>query len=208
MATITRNVLLARKICRAREDIIKYLPKELIGPKEIIGSTAILDVSSYETFAPSRTGQAIGSGSHRILTMPKLTRISVFGIRLATIVLVLYWIALFTGTHMPSPPRVGVRFNDKVQHFTAFFGLATLLYWVVPARRNVMRKIGIVLFVAITYAAFDEWTQRFSPRRTVDIRDFVTNISGIMTATLVYVISRAIWLRFRRPRPSITQPPR
>jgi VanZ family protein len=139
--------------------------------------------------------------------MPKLTRITVFGIRLATIVLVLYWIALFTGTHMPAPPRLGVRVNDKLQHFTAFFGLATLLYWVVPARRSLFRKIGVVLVVAITYAAFDEWTQRFSPRRTVDFRDFLTNVSGIMTATLVYMILRAIWLKFRRPSPSITQPP-
>jgi VanZ family protein len=200
--------LLTRKIFRAREDIIKHLTKELIGLKETIGSTAILDVSSYATFAPSRTGQTIASGNHRILTMPKLTRISVFGIRLATIVLAVYWIALFTGTHMPSPPRLGVRVNDKIQHFTAFFGLATLLYWVVPARRNVMRKIAIVLVVAITYAAFDEWSQRFSPRRTVDIQDFFTNVGGIMTATLVYVISRAIWLRFLRPRPSVTRPPR
>jgi VanZ family protein len=179
-----------------------------MGPKETTGSIAILDVSSCATFAPSKTGRTIVSGNRRILTMPKLTRISVFGIRLATIVLVVYWIALFTGTHMPSPPRLGVRINDKIQHFTAFFGLATLLYWVVPARHNVLRKIAIVLVVAITYAAFDEWSQRFSPRRTVDVRDFFTNVSGIMTATLVYVVSRAIWLRFRRPRPSITPPPR
>jgi VanZ family protein len=140
--------------------------------------------------------------------MPKLTRISVFGIRLATMVLLVYWIALFAGTHMPSPPTLGVRFNDKVQHFAAFFGLATLLYWVVPARRSLMRKIGIVLGVAIAYAAFDEWTQRFSPRRTVDIRDFFTNVSGIMTATLVYVLSRAIWLRLRRHRSSTIPPQR
>jgi len=140
--------------------------------------------------------------------MPQLTRTTVFGIRLATLVLVVYWICLFTGTHMPSPPQLGGRVNDKVQHFAAFFGLATLLYWVVPARRSVMRKIGIVLVVAITYAAIDEWTQRFSPQRTVDIRDFFTNVSGIMTATLVYMISRAIWLKFRRPRPSITPPQR
>lgn len=140
--------------------------------------------------------------------MPQFTRITVFGIRLATLVLALYWIALFTGTHMPSPPSMGVRINDKILHFTAFFGLATLLYWVVPARRSVVRKIGIVLVVAITYAAFDEWSQRFSPRRTVDIQDFYSNVFGIMTATLVYMISRAIWLRFRRPRPSTTPPPR
>lgn len=179
-----------------------------MGLKETFGTTAILDVSSYSTFAPSRTGPPVASGNRRILTMPKLTRISVFGIRLATVVLVIYWIGLFTGTHMPSPPSLGIRVGDKVQHFSAFFGLATLLYWVVPARRNVLRKIGIVLVVAITYAAFDEWTQRFSPRRTVDIRDFFTNVSGIMTATLVYVLSRAIWLRFRRYRTSVTPPQR
>ncbi|HBJ36174.1 MAG TPA: hypothetical protein DDZ51_15775, partial [Planctomycetaceae bacterium] len=154
--------------------MIKNLSKEIeiIGPKETTRATAILDVSSYATFAPPRNGQTIASDNQPILAMPQLTRTTVFGIRLATLVLVVYWICLFTGTHMPSPPQLGGRVNDKVQHFAAFFGLATLLYWVVPARRSVMRKIGIVLVVAITYAAIDEWTQRFSPQRTVDIRDF------------------------------------
>ncbi len=130
--------------------------------------------------------------------MPKLTRITIFGIRLATVVLVVYWIALFTGTHMPSPPRLGVRVSDKVHHFTAFFGLATLLYWVIPAKRGVVRKVVWVLLIAGTYAAFDEWTQRFSPRRVVDIRDFLTNLGGILAATAWYLLSRAIWIRFRR----------
>lgn len=139
--------------------------------------------------------------------MPKLTRISIFGIRLATIVLVVYWIALFTGTHMPSPPSLGGRVNDKTQHFTAFFGLATLLYWVVPAHRRPLRKVAVVLLVAITYAAFDEWSQRFSPRRSVDIRDFMTNVLGITAATIVYLASRAIWLRWIRKPVTAKSPP-
>jgi VanZ family protein len=132
--------------------------------------------------------------------MPKLTRITVFGIRLATIVLVIYWIALFTGTHMPSPPRIGVRVSDKVHHFTAFFGLATLLYWVVPARRGPLRKVAFVMFVALTYAAVDESTQAFSPNRSVDLKDFFANSAGILAATLFYLVSRAIFVRFIRGR--------
>jgi len=138
--------------------------------------------------------------------MPKLTRISLFGIRLGTIVLCIYWIALFTGTHMPSPPTMGVKVSDKTQHFAAFFGLTTLLYWVVAARQGVLRKVLAVLSIAILYAAFDEWTQRFSPGRTVDFHDFVANVSGILAATLVYLITRWLWLRIdRRPNPLNSQ---
>ena len=132
--------------------------------------------------------------------MPKLTRITVFGIRLATVVLVIYWIALFTGTHMPSPPRIGVGVNDKVKHFVAFFGLATLLYWVAPGHRGPLKKVAFVLFVAITYAAVDESTQAFSPNRTVDLNDFFANSAGILAATLVYLVSRAIFVHFIRGR--------
>jgi len=132
--------------------------------------------------------------------MPKLTRITVFGIRLATIVLVIYWIALFTGTHMPSPPRLGVRVSDKIQHFVAFFGLATLLYWVVPAHRGPLRKVAFVMFVAITYAAVDESTQAFSPNRTVDLNDFFANSAGIVAATLFYLVARAVFVRVIRGR--------
>jgi len=139
--------------------------------------------------------------------MPKLTRITVFGIRLATVVLVIYWIALFTGTHMPSPPRIGGGVSDKVQHFTAFFGLATLLYWVVPAHRGPLRKVAFVMFVAITYAAVDESTQALSPNRTVDLKDFFANSAGIMAATLFYLVSRAVFVHLirRRDRRSFTR---
>jgi VanZ family protein len=139
--------------------------------------------------------------------MPKLTRLNIFGIRLATVVLAVYWIALFTGTHMPSPPSVG-RVNDKAQHFIAFFVLAVLLYWVIPAHRRPLRKVAIVMLVAISYAAFDEWSQRFSPQRTVDIRDFFSNALGITAATIAYLGSRAMWLRYLKTGDSTSTPRR
>jgi VanZ family protein len=136
--------------------------------------------------------------------MPKLTPLTVFGIRLATLILIIYWIALFTGTHMPSPPKVRVPYGDKLQHFSAFFGLAMLLCWAIPNRGKLLRKIAIVLAIAIPYAAFDEWSQRFTRARTVDIYDFYTNAAGILTATACYALVRAVYISRQRPSADVT----
>lgn len=122
--------------------------------------------------------------------MRQLVRLSIFGIRLATLVLVIYWIALFTGTHIPSPPQVRMPYADKVQHFLAFFGLSMLLCWAIPTARRPGRKVALVLLIAISYAAFDEWSQRFTSVRMVDINDFYTNTAGILTGTACYAAGR------------------
>lgn len=132
--------------------------------------------------------------------MRPLSTLTIFGIRLATIVLVVYWIALFTGTHMPSPPSVKVPHGDKLLHFTAFFGLGLLLCWAIPTRRQLLRKLLIVLTLALSYAALDEWSQRFAPRRTVDLDDFYANAAGVLSAVTLYVTVRALWLRGRQKR--------
>lgn len=126
--------------------------------------------------------------------------LTIFGIRLATLVLAVYWIALFTGTHMPSPPSVKLPHGDKLQHFTAFFGLGLLLCWAIPTRRRLPRKLLVVLTLALSYAALDEWSQRFAPRRTVDLHDFYTNAAGVLCAVALYVAVRALWLRGRQKR--------
>jgi len=118
--------------------------------------------------------------------MRRLAPLTILGIRLATVVLIAYWILLFSGTHLPSPPKTGLPRSDKLQHFIAFFGLTVLLYWAIPARQRPWRKIVWVLAIAIPYAAFDEWSQRFVPNRQVDIEDFYTNVLGILAATTCY----------------------
>lgn len=124
-----------------------------------------------------------------ILTMRRLAPLSILGIRLATVVLVVYWILLFSGTHLPSPPKTGMPGSDKSQHFIAFFGLATLLCWAIPARKRPLRKIFWVLVIAVSYAAFDEWSQGFVPNRQVDIKDFYTNVLGILAAIACYAMA-------------------
>lgn len=124
--------------------------------------------------------------------MRKLHQITVLGVRLVTVILIIYWVALFTGTHMSRPPTGGVKVSDKVLHFSAFFGLATLMYLAVPARRGATRKVLTILLIAVPYAAVDEWTQGLTKSRTVDINDFVANTLGILAATAFYLAYRLL----------------
>ncbi len=162
---------------------------------------ALLAIAQISQWSQRRNCQ---SGSLDILTMRRISPLTILGIRLATLVLVVYWILLFSGTHIPSPPTTGLPSSDKTQHFLAFFGLATLLCWAIPTRGRPLRKIAIVLAIAIPYAAFDEWSQRFVPRRQVDIEDFYTNALGILAAIACYATVR--WLYLKLWRRSRTEP--
>ncbi len=93
------------------------------------------------------------------VVMRPITKITIFGLRLATCVLAIYWIALFTGTHIPVLPKMARSMSDKLMHFSAFFGLAFLLCWVWPADKGVVRKFLLIALIVLSYAAFDEITQ-------------------------------------------------
>ncbi len=65
--------------------------------------------------------------------MRPVTKITIFGFRLAIVVLAAYWLCIFVGTHLPNMGEiVDLRFevNDKVKHFSAFFLLGGLLCYV------------------------------------------------------------------------------
>jgi VanZ family protein len=128
----------------------------------------------------------------KLTHMRPLTKISLFGVRLATCVLAIYWLLLFTGTHIPTIPKFAPRMWDKAQHFGAFFGLALLLCWVIPTRHSAWQKFLTVAVIAMLYGAFDELTQGFVRGRSTDIRDFIADSLGIWTAISVYALCR--WL--------------
>lgn len=128
----------------------------------------------------------------KLSLMRPLTKISLFGIRLATCVLAIYWLLLFTGTHIPTIPKFAPRMWDKAQHCGAFFGLAMLLCWVIPTRNSPGRKFLTVAVIAMLYGAFDELTQGFVRGRSTDIRDFLADSIGIWAAISVYAFCR--WL--------------
>jgi len=122
--------------------------------------------------------------------MRPLTKISLFGVRLATCVLIVYWIALFAGTHVPAMPDAVARIPDKVMHFTGFFILAFLLCWVIPTKRHAGLKFMLVALIALSYGAFDEITQGLVRGRTTDINDFAADAAGILSAILIYATAR------------------
>lgn len=139
----------------------------------------------------------------KLSLMRPLTKISLFGVRLATCVLAVYWVLLFTGTHIPTIPSFAPRMWDKAQHFGAFFGLAMLLCWVIPTRRSPWRKFLTVAAIAMLYAAFDELTQGFVRGRSTDIRDFAADTLGTWSAIGIYAFCRWLNLDPERVLPRI-----
>ena len=121
-----------------------------------------------------------------------LARATIFGFRLAPIILLVYWILIFTGTHLPGSEVKSIEVHDKVLHFGAFAGLAFLLAWYLP--RRIGRTPGVVIAagIAVVYAVLDEWTQGFIAHRTPSAGDLVADALGTMCGLSVYVVLRAM----------------
>lgn len=125
--------------------------------------------------------------------MRQIVQLTIFGIRLAPILLVVYWILLFTGTHLPGAALKSLHANDKLMHCAAFSGLAFLLAWAIP--KHLFGRIPSLLLAAIitmTYAVVDEWTQAFVPNRTPDVKDFLADCVGMILGFTAYLILRTI----------------
>lgn len=115
--------------------------------------------------------------------------------RIATICLFIYWLAIFTGTHLPSRALPQVNLSDKLCHCLAFFGLAFLLAWAIPTARNAWKHLAIAGTIAMAYSCFDELTQIFIPGRSCDIWDVAADSVGVLLGLTCYVISRQILLQ-------------
>ncbi len=121
--------------------------------------------------------------------MRSVSGIRLFGFRLGILVLVIYWCAIFTGTHLPVVPSGVSRINDKLMHFTAFFFLATLLCYCTNSA-HVSRRAGWIIVVCMGYAVIDESTQAFVRGRTPDVRDFLADTLGTLLAVGLYFAVR------------------
>lgn len=116
-------------------------------------------------------------------------------IRITTIVLGVYWLALFVATHLPSRalPSLG---SDKFYHVAAYGGLGFLLSWATSLLvRAPRRQMVLVMVIAALYALFDEWSQRFVAGRTPDAADFVADLCGTALGLMCFMILRAILTR-------------
>ena len=132
--------------------------------------------------------------------MLPITKFSLFGIRLAVIVLAAYWILIFAGTHVPKLPHFSAEIGDKTKHFSAFFGLAMLLCYVTNSPNRARRFAGIAI-LCLSYAMIDELTQNLVPNRVAEIGDFVADSLGTGSAIAIYVGIPMLFARI----PKLTQ---
>lgn len=113
--------------------------------------------------------------------------------RLASVILLAYWVLIFVGTHLPSARMPSLRASDKVCHFVAFAGLSFLLCWAIPSSRVSWGKILVLAAsIAIVYATLDEWTQQFIPGRTCDIWDVAADSVGVVLGLISYSVARCL----------------
>ncbi|MCH5377122.1 MAG: VanZ family protein [Planctomycetes bacterium] len=99
--------------------------------------------------------------------------------RLVTTTLVVYWILLLLGTHLPAPAVGDLRVSDKLLHFSAYAGLAFLLACTVSAyRRPHWSTYWWLAAIVLLYGAFDELSQLPIPGRNADILDWMADAAG------------------------------
>jgi len=123
----------------------------------------------------------------------------------------LYWIAIFTGTHLPSVGQIGESVNDKVMHFGAYGGFAFLAMTAWSVRRLERRTPGdsptslrefiqrffaqsipllnycVVAVLVSFWGTVDEVTQK-PVGRTCDRYDWLADTCGAIAALCVFAV--------------------
>ena len=115
-----------------------------------------------------------------------------------TVLLFLYWTAMFVGTHIPKVPKeLDLPGGDKSQHFTAYGGLAFLLSLFFVLRRAgevaTWKKSALRVFgIAAIYGAFDEITQ-IPVGRHADVLDWCADIAGAAIGIGLFWVVARLW---------------
>lgn len=123
-------------------------------------------------------------------------RATIQGLRIAIVALVLYWILLFIGTHIPpSQLKIQLHESDKLVHCLAFAGLTFLMCWAVPTKRTSLHQNTLIAgAIAIVYAAIDELLQ-IPVGRTADWKDFYADCIGVCIGMACYTFARTVILK-------------
>ncbi|MDP1562356.1 MAG: VanZ family protein [Pirellulaceae bacterium] len=126
--------------------------------------------------------------------------------RAAVLLFLLYLTTAFVLTHLPGENVPKIRWADwipaadKVVHAGLYYFLAAFLANCLRFRLQSNRAIvAATMAVLAGYAAFDEWSQQFSPHRSPDFYDFVADMIGAWFGVSTFVVCR--WYRKRRIQP-------
>jgi VanZ family protein len=112
------------------------------------------------------------------------------------IVTALYWVGIFTLTHIPATKIPPVPVSDKVEHMTAYGILGILLFACLsePGRSRWVAA-GAVIVVGLLYGVADELLQ-IPVGRACDIQDWYADAAGLGIGVIVCVL--VDWLGSRR----------
>jgi len=132
------------------------------------------------------------------MTLRRLLSPKVLGLALAV-----YWLALFTSTHVPARCLGQVQIWDKLAHFVSYAVLTLLLVLAVAARRPLTWvTYGWVLLVVALYGAVDEIGQKFVPGRTADVQDWLADLLGAVLGLAACGLLRLMMATWRASRRS------
>ncbi|WP_166825964.1 VanZ family protein [Thalassoroseus pseudoceratinae] len=112
-------------------------------------------------------------------------------------VVLIYWIGVFSLTHVPMPDTPSsIPHADKIAHFAFYTGLSFLLAaWLSVGGTTSVLK---VFFVCVSYAAFDELTQIPIPTRSGDWRDWIADAVGAIVGIVAWSFLKKRWFKQSR----------
>ena len=128
--------------------------------------------------------------------LPSTNRVLRNVARIASLCLAIYWLAMFTGTHLPGSSLPSISTSDKLLHALAYTGLSFLLAWALPTLGNRLIHVTWAAVIAFAYGCMDEFTQLFVPSRSCDIWDLAADCVGIALGLTSYLLLRLVLLNF------------
>lgn len=110
--------------------------------------------------------------------------------------LILYWIILFTATHIPLKKGTIPQGTDVPLHFIAYAGLAFLLTWWLSLKwdRLTLKRLILILVGVSLFGALDELLQGIPVlQREPSIKDWIADTTGaLLGMTLFLIVSKPL----------------
>ena len=99
---------------------------------------------------------------------------------------ILYWLAMFAGTHTPAIKLPAVT-SDKTLHFVSYALLAAAILVSLRVSGRLRSTSGVtVLAILLAYGAIDEWTQALPfINRSCEMADWHADAAGAAVAVVL-----------------------
>ncbi len=109
---------------------------------------------------------------------------------ISLIIFILIAVEIFFFSSLPGGPGGGgggINISS-IYHFVVFFLFGFFFFVTIKGNKEIkIKHLLIVVIISITYAILDEVHQLFVPFRNFDIKDILTNTSGIFSSIIIYL---------------------